>query len=102
MPISWKINIRITQFFSFLLFFLSVHAQEPLPPVYLRTDTVWVDSVYRSLSARERIGQLIMVAAFSNRGPEHQADIERLIREDGIGGIAFFQGGSRIKKSMDR
>lgn len=84
---------RISQFLFFLLFFLSVDAQEPVPPAYLRTDSRWVDSVYNSLSPRERIGQLIMVAAFSNRGPEHQAEIERLIREAGIGGIAFFQGG---------
>ncbi len=73
--------------------FLSATAQEPVPPVFLRGETRWVDSVYQSLSTRERIGQLIMVAAFSNRGAEHQAEIERLIREDGIGGIAFFQGG---------
>jgi len=71
--------------FSFLLFVApSLHAQ---------TDTYWVDSVYNSLTPRERIGQLIMVAAYSNRGPEHQAETERLIRTYGIGGIAFFQGG---------
>lgn len=93
MLIRWKIKSRITQLLFFVLFFVSVDAQEPIPPVYLHADSCWVDSVYNSLSTRERIGQLIMVAAFSNRGPEHQADIERLIRDDGIGGIAFFQGG---------
>ncbi|MCX6223278.1 MAG: serine hydrolase [Bacteroidia bacterium] len=93
MKISWKVVALFSQFLFFLFFFLSVNAQKPVPPVYLRADSVWVDSVYNSLSMRERIGQLIMVAAFSNRGPEHQAEIERWIREDGIGGIAFFQGG---------
>lgn len=71
--------------FSFLLLSGSyVQAQQ---------DTHWVDSVYSSLTPRERIGQLIMVAGYSNRGPEHQAETERLIRTYGIGGIAFFQGG---------
>ena len=29
----------------------------------------WIDSVYRNLSEEERIGQLFMVAAYSNKGP---------------------------------
>jgi len=88
----WKAALRIP-LLVFLLSFLSVEAQEPASPVYFGAVSQWVDSVYNSLSPRERIGQLIMVAAFSNRGPEHQAEIERLIRQYGIGGIAFFQGG---------
>jgi len=93
MKLCWKVEGRISQFVFFLLFFLGFNVQGQIPPVYFCADTCWVDSVYNSLSPRERIGQLIMVAAFSNRGPEHQAEIERLIRKDGIGGIAFFQGG---------
>lgn len=92
----------VVRFFPviFLNFFcLSLSAQVPVLPVFLRADSIWVDSVYNSLSPRERIGQLIMVAAFSNRGPEHQSEIERLIREDGIGGIAFFQGGP-VRQSL--
>ncbi len=90
---NWIIRNRISQIFIFLSLFLPLTAQEQLPPVFFRADSVWVDSVYKSLTPRERIGQMIMVAAFSNKGPEHQMEIERLIREDGIGGIAFFQGG---------
>lgn len=53
----------------------------------------WADSVYHALPPRARIGQFFMVAAYSNKGREHQAEIESLIREFGIGGIIFFQGG---------
>jgi beta-N-acetylhexosaminidase len=67
--------------------------QESGNPVFAGGGSLWVDSVYQSLTPRERIAQLIMVAAFSNKGPEHQAAIERLIRDEGIGGLAFFQGG---------
>lgn len=88
-----KAMYRISFVLFILSFFLPASAQEPILPAYLQADTIWVDSVYQSLTPRERIGQLIMVAAFSNRGPEHQTEIERLIHEDGIGGIAFFQGG---------
>jgi len=72
---------------------LTLKSQEPAVPPYFNADWNWVDSVYKSLTPRERIGQLIMVAGFSNRGPEHQQMIEGLIREYGIGGVAFFQGG---------
>jgi len=53
----------------------------------------WVDSVFHSLTPRQRIGQLFMVAAYSNKGPEHQAEVDMLIKESGIGGLIFFQGG---------
>jgi beta-glucosidase-like glycosyl hydrolase/CubicO group peptidase (beta-lactamase class C family) len=76
-----------------LAFSITLMGQEPTVPPYFNANWNWVDSVYRSLTPRERIGQLIMVAGFSNRGPEHQTMIEGLIRDYGIGGVAFFQGG---------
>lgn len=52
----------------------------------------WVDSVFNSLNAKEKIAQLFMVAAYSNRDITHQKEIEKLIREEKIGGLIFFQG----------
>jgi beta-glucosidase-like glycosyl hydrolase/CubicO group peptidase (beta-lactamase class C family) len=54
---------------------------------------IWADSVYKTLTPKERLGQLFMVAAYSNKGIEHQAEIEKLIREYGLGGLIYFQGG---------
>jgi len=54
---------------------------------------VWADSVMENLTLKERIAQLIMVAAFSNKGPSHTYEISKLIEEQGIGGVIFFQGG---------
>ncbi len=53
----------------------------------------WVDSVYRSLSEEERIGQLFMVAAYSGGPNMNAAKIEKLIRARQIGGLIFMQGG---------
>ncbi|HEV7231481.1 MAG TPA: glycoside hydrolase family 3 N-terminal domain-containing protein, partial [Bacteroidia bacterium] len=53
----------------------------------------WVDSVFNTLSPDRRIGQLFMVAAYSNRDKAHVNEIKKLIRENGIGGLIFFQGG---------
>ena len=64
----------------------------PVDPPFLGVDTSWVDSVMDRLSLDERIAQLIMVPAYSDRGEEHVKEVLRLITRDRVGGIAFFQG----------
>ncbi len=53
----------------------------------------WVDSMYNQLTFDERLGQLFMVAAYSNKDTTHVKSIEKLIKESKIGGLIFFQGG---------
>ncbi len=53
----------------------------------------WADSVYQSLSPDERLGQLFMVAAWSNKDQKHKDEIEKLICDYHIGGLMFMQGG---------
>ena len=53
----------------------------------------WVDSIYNSLSFDEKLGQLFMVAAYSNKEANHVNNVEKLIVENKIGGLIFFQGG---------
>ena len=69
--------------------------EKHLPPFLEQKEQAqpWVDSVFNSLSEEERIAQLFMVAAYSNRSEEHAKSIDNLIRNYGIGGLIFFQGG---------
>ncbi|WP_224999481.1 glycoside hydrolase family 3 N-terminal domain-containing protein [Cesiribacter sp. SM1] len=53
----------------------------------------WVDSVMNSMTEEQRIGQLFMVAAYSNRDMAHLQELEQLVVENHIGGLIFFQGG---------
>ncbi|NIJ55418.1 glycoside hydrolase family 3 N-terminal domain-containing protein [Dyadobacter arcticus] len=62
-------------------------------PVLVLPENEWVDSTLKSLSIDQKIGQLFMVAAFSNRDEAHYKYIDRLISEFHIGGLIFFQGG---------
>ena len=55
--------------------------------------TKWVDSVYQTLDLEAKIGQLFMVAAYSNKDEIHFAAVDKLIQENKIGGLIFFQGG---------
>ncbi|MBN1251837.1 MAG: serine hydrolase [Bacteroidales bacterium] len=62
-------------------------------PEFIKYKNKWVDSVFQSLSLDDKIAQLIMVAAYSNKGDEHKKNIENLIQKHNIGGLIFFQGG---------
>ncbi|HUX83628.1 MAG TPA: glycoside hydrolase family 3 N-terminal domain-containing protein, partial [Chitinophagaceae bacterium] len=53
----------------------------------------WADSVLRTLNHRQRIAQLLMVRAYSNRGQGHVDSVTRLVQDEGVGGLVFFQGG---------
>lgn len=53
----------------------------------------WVDSVFQALSFEERLGQLFMVAAYSNKDDKHREEIAELIQNQQLGGLIFFQGG---------
>lgn len=82
-------------FLSLLISTVSINAQHkaPVKPAFLKYEnSKWVDSVMKTLSPDERIAQLIMVAAYSNRDEEHKQELLDLIKEQKIGGLIFFQG----------
>ncbi len=53
----------------------------------------WVDSIYTNMTIQEKVGQLFMVAAYSNRDKNHTDSIQNFIEIYNIGGLIFFQGG---------
>jgi beta-glucosidase-like glycosyl hydrolase/CubicO group peptidase (beta-lactamase class C family) len=57
------------------------------------SETKWVDSIYSKLSLQEKIGQLFMVSAYSNKDSVHVNSVEKLIQDYKVGGVIFFQGG---------
>jgi beta-glucosidase-like glycosyl hydrolase/CubicO group peptidase (beta-lactamase class C family) len=92
-----KIRITLLLFFQFLA--LNGYSQET--PAFLKyTDHPWVDSVLKSLTQRERIGQLIWMACFADRDLSWDADFSNRVRDNGIGGIIFFQGKSEKQAEM--
>lgn len=53
----------------------------------------WVDSVYEKLSRRERIAQMFMVRAHTDKGKRYEDSVAKVIKKERIGGLVFFQGG---------
>ena len=72
--------------FIFILFSVVSFAQKKSN----LSQEVWVDSVYNQLSFEERVGQLFMVAAYSNKDEAHNKSIDKLVEENKIGGLIFF------------
>jgi len=53
----------------------------------------WVDSVFKKLNKKQKIAQLFMVRAHTNRGDAFADSVGRVIKKEKIGGLVFFQGG---------
>lgn len=79
-----------------------LHAQniDPLIKLDSRAQQRWVDSIMRSMTLDQKIGQLFMVAAYSNKDIKHEVALDRLINKYGVGGLIFFQGTPQKQAKM--
>jgi len=55
-------------------------------------ENLWVENTYNAMDLDERIGQLMMIRAHSDKGPEHIAEVKKYIEDYKVGGLCFFQG----------
>jgi beta-glucosidase-like glycosyl hydrolase len=56
------------------------------------SSSMWVDSVFKTLTLEEKIGQLFMIRAHSNLGADHLNSVRSQIKKYHVGGICFFAG----------
>ena len=80
-------------FTSYNIFEKDIIVNSKTAPPFLENNSLWVDSILQSLTLEEKIGQLFMVAAYSNKDEKHFKKIKNLINEYKIGGLMFLQGG---------
>ena len=52
----------------------------------------WADSLLARMTLDEKIGQLFMIAAYSNQTEKYETDLEKQIVKYHVGGLIFFQG----------
>jgi len=86
----------------FLLFtFLTeiTSAQEVSKIDFSKSDP-WVDSVFNSLTFEEKVGQLFMIAAYSNRDTSHLQYLKKQVTENKVGGLIYFQGSPTAQAKM--
>src|SRR5690606_178772 len=58
------------------------------------------DSVFRKLNRHDRIAQLFMIRAHTDRGKSYEDSVAEVIREQHIGGLVFFQGGPERQAAL--
>jgi beta-N-acetylhexosaminidase len=59
---------------------------------FAREREIWVNTVMSEMTLDEKIGQLFMVSAYSNRNEADYAKLEEQIKRLHLGGVIFFQG----------
>lgn len=72
--------------------FLEAQNPDPLQTNDAVFQTKWVDSIMNNMTIDEKIGQLFMVQAYSNKDEKHRIFIDSLIKDYHIGGLIFMQG----------
>lgn len=60
---------------------------------FINSKHQWVDSVFNSLTPKERIGQLFLVRAHTNLGQKFVDSVQTVIKNEQLGGLVVFQGG---------
>ncbi len=81
--------------FASIFLFLTTSYGQQIDPL-LTTDTEnqeqWVENIMNKLTLDQKIGQLFMIQAYSNKDKKHTAYIKRMIKKYHIGGLIFMQG----------
>ncbi|MDP3314227.1 glycoside hydrolase family 3 N-terminal domain-containing protein [Lutibacter sp.] len=80
--------------------FVQAQQTNPLETVDAEAQKTWVESHLKKMTIDEKIGQLFMVQAYSNKDEKHQKGIEELIIKNHIGGLIFMQGTPESQVSL--
>lgn len=51
----------------------------------------WVDKTYKNLSQDEKLGQLFIVALYTNKGEDYISQVRNIVTNDKIGGLILMQ-----------
>jgi len=83
--------------FLYILLFISSYlsgqtSTNPLQTTDAEAQKKWVDSIYNSMTLKERVGQLYMVQVMSNQNSVIKDRVIKLVRDHHIGGIIYSNG----------
>ncbi len=95
--------VQYIVFASLLLLCGSLNSTEPLSTPshpFMGANSQWVDSVFNTMTLDEKIGQLFMVAAYSDPKQNNEAAVKKLITDYHIGGVIFFKGSPVLQAKM--
>jgi beta-N-acetylhexosaminidase len=89
----YKNQLCLPLLLIFCLISLCASAQQQPFISSLSAQNHWVDSVYKHLSKKKRVAQLLFVRAHTNKGQAYADSVGEVIKHQQVGGLVFFQGG---------
>uniref|UniRef100_UPI002F933DB5 glycoside hydrolase family 3 protein n=1 Tax=Kaistella sp. TaxID=2782235 RepID=UPI002F933DB5 len=83
-------------FLSILLLFNSINLFAQYQPKNLTTADLkkaeeWVNTTYNSLSQDQKLGQLFIVALYTNKGENYISNVRSIVEQEQIGGLILMQ-----------
>ncbi|MFW2136856.1 glycoside hydrolase family 3 protein [Chryseobacterium sp. TY4] len=60
----------------------------------------WVDKTYNQLSEDQKLGQLFIVALYTNKGIDHIQEIRNLVTQEQIGGLILMQDDAAMEINL--
>ena len=95
-------QIKLTIFLFFIFnAIIAQNIKDPLLTSNHKLQQKWVDSIYNTLSLKEKVGQLYTIQVFSNQDEATKNEKIQLIKEYQIGGIIYSQGGPVRQAKLD-
>jgi len=89
-----------------LIFVIVVPSAKENPRFLKYSNNQWVDSLMRTLTLEQKIGQLFMIQAYSNQKNPQPEELIKQINQFQVGGVIFMQGNplaqSRICNSFQQ
>ena len=64
---------------------------------YIDGQYAWADSILAGMTLEEKVGQLFMIATYSNRSEKAYQVIREKIKKYHLGGLIFFQGTAPVQ-----
>jgi len=87
--IKSQISLLIFLFFSFHI--SAQYQPKNLSKAELKDAQNWVDATYNSLSQDQKLGQLFIVALYTNKGEDFIENVRNTVEKEQIGGLILMQ-----------
>ncbi len=89
--IKIKVSFSIIILFCFSLMIKAQYQPKNISPAEIQKANQWVSKTYNALSQDEKLGQLFIVALYTNKDEAHINSVRNIIVNEKIGGLILMQ-----------
>lgn len=89
--IKIKVSFSIIVLFCFSLIIKAQYQPTNISPAEIEKANQWVSKTYNSLSQDEKLGQLFIVALYTNKDEAHINTVRNMVANEKIGGLILMQ-----------